>query len=222
MNSPIPVAVSDQEILPFCQVDCGYAAVNEKSSVYLINGKEKTDFDQWMTEIQQGVKSFDALMIMINKLMQEFALVVRDVNMRIRENYIRQRIDEFTKAVEKVIGSIKSIANIEAFIGFGELVVCGTIGVFQLRSQQWANILGSFRDSAVGLGAHAGGALLKKAPQIEGELGNKEKTLNDVWHQIEQNAQEWFKEASRLFAQLAEVMANFWQQLQSVLSVPRH
>lgn len=218
--------ISDPEKLPFCQVDDSYV-VNEKSNIYLINDKEKIDADQQIPESQQGFQSqvftsFESLMIFITKLMQECTVMVRNVNMKNAEHYIQQRIDEFTKAVSKVIKSIQDMAFIDFALGMGEGVICTIIGANQILFQSVAQILGSGREAFVGMALHSTGAWFKQMPQTEGEIGNKEKGLNDVSHGREQNAQEWFKEASRLLAQLNEMVANFLQQLQPIISVPRH
>ncbi len=209
MNSPIAIVTLDQNKLPFCNVD-DKCLVNEKNT-----------FKQRKFELLDFNKSFESIMLMINQLMQEVTLMFRDANMRNTENYIQQRINEFSKAVDKVIKSIKDIAFWDMALGFSEAALCVTIGGFQLAIRDFANIAATARDALVGMGIHASGAILKREPQIEGELGNKEKTLNDVWHQIEQNARDWFKEASRLFAQLAEVMATLLQQLQNVIGLQR-
>ncbi len=208
MSSLVAVVIPDQE-KPSCYQTNEKASANEKA------------FDKWVPELKDEAQSFHSIMLMINRLMKDFAIMMRDLNMKFTENFIQQRVNEFTKAVSKIIESIKGIARVEITVGLLELATCLSIGIYQYKNIEKAHIAGSVRDAAVGMITHAGGAYLKQRPQIEGEIGRKEQTLTDVWQNIERNAREWFQEAARLFASLCEMMADITQKMQNILSVAR-
>lgn len=214
MNSSMTAVAPDQEKLPIYNVN----------NSYLVN--EKIDIDQW--KIREGEDSFTFMLIVITQFMAQLAIEMRKIHMENSAIFNQKRINEYTEAVNRVKKGIEEGTSVEKTVSAVDVLGSVAIGIVQLASlgsrfgAEGAMALGHFRDSAVSGTTKYFAADPRQQAEIDKELGNKEKALNDPWSQLEQTGKEGAKDASRLYAEAALIMGRFIQQLQKVLGLERH